>query len=138
MNSTSAYAGQFYQDRPSFNLNTVLNYFLTKPASLPQAANIAKEVRFPDVSFYQGEINYSVMRLQTDTIILRIGQNLWEDDEFDRNYEQSKRNAMLVGGYWFYDDRISPRVQAEKLVQICEGKTFDLEIFIDWENFRWG
>lgn len=134
MNYTDAYAGQFYQDKPSLNVNTVLNYFLARPVTFHPSAIITRMVQFPDVSFYQGEINYSVMRMQTDAIILRIGQNLWEDDEFERNYEQSKRNGMLVGGYWFYDDRISPRVQAEKLVEICVGKTFELELFIDWEN----
>lgn len=134
MTYTDAYAGQFYQDKPSLNANTVFNYFLTDPVEFHPTAIITRVVQFPDVSFYQGEIHYSIMRTETDTIILRIGQNLWEDDQFRRNYTEAKQNGMRVGGYWFYDDRISPREQAERLVAICEGKTFELEIYIDWET----
>lgn len=74
------------------------------------------------------------MSLQTSEIILRIGQNLWIDDEFERNYLESKKNGILVGGYWFYDDRISPREQAEILISALQGKKFELEVYIDWEN----
>jgi GH25 family lysozyme M1 (1,4-beta-N-acetylmuramidase) len=131
-----AYAGQFYQEKPSLNTNTALNFVLSRPVGIQtySEAIVEQEIQFPDVSFYQEEINYPIMRLNTDTIIIRIGQNLWPDDQFERNYLEAKKQGMRVGGYWFYDDRVSPREQAELLVALCEGKTFELEIYIDWEN----
>ena len=132
---TDAYAGQFYESYPTPNLNNFLNITLTKSATMfVQSAVLTQDVQFPDVSFYQEGIDYRVMRLQTDTIILRVGQNLWIDDEFETNYLEAKKNGMRVGGYWFYDDRISPREQAELLLSALQGKTFELEIYIDWEN----
>ena len=132
---TDAYAGEFYQDAPTPNVNTLLHRTLTTPATLfTLSAIITQEVQFPDVSFYQGEIDYRVMRLQTDAILIRVGQNLWIDDEFENNYREAKKSGMRVGGYWFYDDRISPREQAELLVSVLAGKKFELEIYIDWET----
>jgi GH25 family lysozyme M1 (1,4-beta-N-acetylmuramidase) len=133
---TDAYAGEFYQGEPSQNTNTLLNAVLTRPVKLGSilGAVVTQEIQFPDVSFYQEEIDYSTMRLNTDTIILRIGQNLWPDDQFERNYLEAKKSGMRIGGYWFYDGRISPLKQAELLVNLCAGKTFEMEIFIDWER----
>ena len=133
---TDAKMGDFYQSTPSLNTNTLVNFVLSRPVK-PWgilAATVEMQKKFPDVSFYQGDINFGVMRLQTDTVALRIGQNLWEDDKFEENYREARKQGMKVGGYWFYDDRISPREQAELLVDLCLGKNFELEIFIDWEN----
>lgn len=130
-----AVAGEFYQPAPSQNINEFLQRTLTKPKTLFfQSAIITQEVQFPDVSFYQSEIDYRVMRVQTDAIIIRLGQNLWVDDQFERNYLEAKKNGMRVGGYWFYDDRVSPRAQAEIILSLLEGKKFELELYIDWEN----
>lgn len=133
---TDAYAGEFYQPTSSKNLNTLINSVLTSPRNLKidESAIIRQEVKFPDISFYQGTVNFGVMRLNTDAVILRIGQNLWKDDEFERNYIEAKKQGMKVGGYWFYDDRVSPRHQAELLLDCILGKTFEMEIYIDWER----
>ena len=131
---TDAFAGEFYQKSPSLNLNTVLNYFLTRPVTLRSTAIIQQEVMFPDVSFYQEEIQYKIMCLQTKAIIIRAGQNLWVDDQFERNYLEAKKCGMKVGVYWFYDGRISPSDQARLLVTILLGKKLELEVYIDWER----
>lgn len=129
-----AYAGQFYQDSPSLNLHTLVNYLTTKPTKFEPSAQITRVVQFPDVSFYQGDINYSIMCMQTEAIIIRAGQNLWVDTKFERNYIEAKKCGKKVGVYWFYDDRIDPGRQAALLISLLAGKKFEMEVFIDWEN----
>jgi GH25 family lysozyme M1 (1,4-beta-N-acetylmuramidase) len=129
-----AVMGEFYQDKPTLNFNTVLNYFLTKPVTFHPSAIITRVVQFPDVSFYQAEINYGVMCMQTQSIIIRAGQNLWVDDQFERNYLEAKKCGMKVGVYWFFDGRASPSDQAKLLVTLLLGKKLELEVYIDWER----
>lgn len=131
-----AQAGDFLRTyKPRTNLNTLI-HDLTMPsrmAFLP-TADITTVVQFPDTSFYQKEIDFEIMRNHTRAIILRGGQNVWPDDQFERSYAEAKRCGLLVGLYWFFDDRASPGAQADKLREVAEGKTFELEAFIDWEN----
>jgi GH25 family lysozyme M1 (1,4-beta-N-acetylmuramidase) len=131
-----AYAGQFLRqyEPPRVSLNATVNYFLAKPTILRSTALIAQEVMFPDVSFYQGEVNFDIMSTKTEAIILRVGQGKWKDEQFERNYLEAKRTRLLVGGYWFYDGRVSPGEQAALLISILQDKYFELELFIDWER----
>lgn len=128
--------GEFYQDKLSLNHHTVLNYFLARPVRLEISPTIviAQEVQFPDVSFYQAEINYSKMCLQTKAIIVRAGQNTWIDDQFERNYLEAKKCGMKVGIYWFFDGRASPLQQANLLISLLRNKTLEMEVWIDWER----
>ena len=91
-------------------------------------------VEFPDVSFYQGVIDFDKMALNTDAIIIRLGQNTWEDTEFERNYAEAKARGLKVGGYWFFDGRSSATTQANLIKSLMVGKSFEMELFIDWER----
>jgi GH25 family lysozyme M1 (1,4-beta-N-acetylmuramidase) len=129
--------GEFLREYrpPVANLNTIANAFLTRPTRLTLAtAVVTREVMFPDVSFYQGDIDYETMKAHTKTIIIRAGQNEWPDSRFERNYAEAKRVGLLVGAYWFYDDRVSPGEQADILIRLLRNKTLELEVYIDWEN----
>lgn len=119
---------------PLPTIHTAINYALTTPqrAFLPTAL-IVTEKDFPDVSLYQLEIDYNVMSAKTDTIIIRTGQNLWKDPQFDRNYSQSKLRAMLRGIYDFYDDRADPGRQADRIVGQLQDPP-EMEVYIDWER----
>lgn len=90
--------------------------------------------QFPDVSFYQGEIDWPMMRSKTDTIIIRAGQGDWRDVFFKDNYLSAREYGMLRGIYWFYDDRVSPGDQAELLAGLVGTDLPELEIFCDWER----
>lgn len=114
---------------PRFNVNIVINYLLTQPAAI-----VTTEVEFPDVSFWQGEIDYGIMGTKTDAIIIRAGQNTWTDTQFERNCAEAKRTGLLVGVYWFYDGRASPGEQAELLISLLRNKKLELEVYIDWEH----
>lgn len=88
---------------------------------------------FPDVSFYQKEINFDVMKSKTDYIILRAGQKNWVDTQFSRNKSECERLSLPYGIYWFYDDRDSPTAQAALCNSLIGGYK-PLELWCDWEN----
>src|SRR3990167_11332580 len=119
-----AQMGEFLQTRPSLNFHTLLNYLTTHPVSFHPSATITRVVQFPDVSFYQGDIVYSVMCMQTEAIIIRAGQNTWTDTKFERNYLEARKCNKKIGIYWFYDGRASPGKQAEILINLLSGKNF--------------
>ena len=87
---------------------------------------------FADVSFYQARMIWT--RYPHDGAIIRIGQNVWKDSEFEYNYSQCKEYNIAVGGYWFYDDRVSPESQFEIIKSAMLGKSFEMELFIDYER----
>lgn len=88
---------------------------------------------FPDISKWQGDVDFDVMVTKTDYIILKAGQGNWIDPKFTRNKTECLRVGLNFGVYWFYDDRHSPGKQAEKLVEILAGLQ-PSEIFCDWES----
>lgn len=116
-------------------LNTLVNYLVTHPKkAFEPSAVIVTEKDFPDVSFYQEEIDYEVMSSKTDTLIIRLGQNNWEDPQFDRNYTVSKSKGMIQGLYDFYDDRVSPKTHVDRIVNQIGTDLPEMEIYIDWER----
>lgn len=130
-----ARAGEFLRGyRPRANLNALINLLFSRPRAYTPKAVIVREVQFPDVSFYQGVIDFEVMSARTRAIIIRAGQNLWTDDQFERNYAEAVRKNLLKGVYWFYDGRVSPGAQAEHLISILRGKKLEMEVYIDWER----
>ena len=100
-----------------------------------------------DISFYQDNpdtsyfVDFEIMKQSgVDGVILRIGQNLWEDKKFGEYWKNSEAKGILRGGYWYYDNRISPENQAEKCASIIKkyAAKFDLPVFADFEDNRVG
>lgn len=96
--------------------------------------SITQEVNFPDISFYQGAPNFETMVGMTRNVIIRAGQNVWKDSQFDRNYAEAKAKCMRRGVYFFYDDRASPEAQAAVLIPMIRDDKPELGVFVDWEN----
>lgn len=94
-------------------------------------ATIVMEKKFPDVSFYQGTIDWNKMG---DAAIIRILQNTWIDTQFARNYAEAKARNVRRGIYLFYDDRASPDVQADLLIGLLKDDHPEMEVFVDWEK----
>jgi GH25 family lysozyme M1 (1,4-beta-N-acetylmuramidase) len=101
-------------------------------ASLITVSPDAEE--FADVSFWQAGMDWDEYRTHARAVILRIGQNVWQDLEFEENYTEARRVELLIGGYFFFDGRASPQQQAEVIINAMQGKSFELELFIDWEH----
>lgn len=94
---------------------------------------ITQELKFPDVSFYQSPINFDLMG---NIAIFRMGQNLWIDTQFEQSRNEATARGMIWGGYWFYDDRVSPSAQAQKVYSLFSNDQPrpKMEIFVDWEK----
>lgn len=97
----------------------------------------------PDVSFWQDNpntpkgIDFNKMKTQTSSVIIRAGQNLWQDNEFDISWKNAKNAGMYRGSYWFYDSRANPKRQAEKWVEIMGNDLGELPMWCDFED-RYG
>lgn len=126
MDNGLGYAGKYIeQTRVSFLSSVFRSIF-------PQMS-IVQEVEFPDVSFYQGMINWDKMPAVS---IIRAGQNKWIDPKFETNRAEAVQRGKTWGCYWFYDDRIIPNTQAEYLHSLFNAGQArpKMEIWVDWEN----
>jgi GH25 family lysozyme M1 (1,4-beta-N-acetylmuramidase) len=74
------------------------------------------------------------MDSQTNEVFLKVSQNTWKDEKFERNYSEAKKRGIFVGGYTFYDGRVSPDQQFNTINAAMQGKTFELEYIVDWEH----
>ncbi len=86
---------------------------------------------FPDVSRYQLDIDFDVMRTKTEYIIFKASQGNFADKNLSRNIAESKRVGLPYGLYHFYDDKYSPSVQAETFAGLANGA---VELWCDWES----
>lgn len=128
MEKFNDYAGKYLRVYENERYN-IMDMIERQRITIPYGA-----VDFPDVSFYQGTINWDLMDANTDAIILRLGQNTWLDTQFERNYTEAKKRGVKVGGYWFFDGRVSATQQANAIKLAMNGKILDMELFIDWER----
>lgn len=94
----------------------------------------------PDVSFYQDDptnatgINFIKMAANAGYVIIRAGQNVWEDKKFDVSWAASK-GWLPRGSYWFYDSRIDPKIQAQKYIS-CFADPKDMGELPLWCDFE--
>lgn len=121
---------------PRVNAHTVINqlYRLQARSLLVTPAAIVTEKDYPDISYWQGEIIWAKMRAQTDTVVIKEGQNTWTDPMFARNWAMAKDRGMYRGAYRFYDGRVSPGKQAETMVRNLENDLPETEFIMDWEH----
>lgn len=88
-------------------------------------------IQFPDVSFYQGKIDFTKMQ---HGVIIRAGQNLWRDPMFNTNWPAAKAAGLLRGSYWFYDSRIEPAKQARAYLDVIGYDRGEMELWVDLEE----
>jgi len=94
----------------------------------------------PDVSFYQDDpntpngINFTRMNQAADFVIIRAGQNLWPDSDFNYNWQNAKTSGLPRGSYWFYDSRADPNQQAELWLSLLGNDKGELPLFADLEE----
>ena len=94
----------------------------------------------PDVSFYQDDpgtphgIDFKRMDSIADFVIIRAGQNLWIDSDFNDNWQAAKATSLPRGSYWFYDSRADPRQQADLWASLVKDDLGELPLFADFEE----
>ena len=94
-----------------------------------------------DVTEYQGEINWDVVKPKIDFAILRLGcignkDNHTLDKQFERNYSECKRLNIPVGiyVYCYCNDEETVKKGADWTIQKMENKILNLPIYIDMEE----
>lgn len=103
-------------------------------------AAITQEVIVPDESFWQDKnttpqgINHYQMGLAgAKGVIIRGGQNLWQDEDFVTNWQAAKVAGLPRGSYWYLDPRADPKQQADKWAGMLVKDMPELDIWMDYE-----
>lgn len=98
-------------------------------------------VQGADVSFYQDnnntpqQINFPKMKhAGGEYVIIRAGQNLWVDPDFQYNWQEAKMAGLPRGAYWFYDSRADPEKQAILFASLFVNDAPELELWLDLEE----
>lgn len=94
----------------------------------------------PDVSFYQDsnatpqKIDFTKMKSSgAEFVIIRAGQNLWADPDF-KDYWRESKGILPRGSYFYYDNRIDPKKQAETYFGQFWTDFGELPMFCDFED----
>lgn len=92
-----------------------------------------------DVSSYQGNINWDVVKNHIDFAILRVGfgqYNSQKDKFFERNYEECRRLGIPVGIYHYsYAKNVDQaRKEANLVLSWLKGKEIQLPVYYDIED----
>lgn len=95
---------------------------------------IQTQVRLADVSYYNGEINFNVMRAVLNGTIIRAGQRNWVDSKFRTNWTKAKSAGIPRGSYWLYDSREDPKKQAVLWWSLLQGDPGELVHVADFEE----
>lgn len=93
-----------------------------------------------DVSYAQGNINFSsIDKSQVQFAIIRSSFG-WEanqkDNQFERNYSNFKKLGIPVGAYHYSYAKTADQAikEAKYCIECIKGKTFELPIYIDIED----
>lgn len=96
---------------------------------------IQRVVFLPDVSKYQGLINWVKMRLAgVDGVIIKCGQATLKDPQFDTNWGNAKGQLIPRGTYWFFDSRVPPKQQAVLWWEWIKNDPGELAHLADYEE----
>lgn len=92
-----------------------------------------------DVSFAQGNVNWSIVKNNVDFAIIRAGfgrEVSQTDKQFINNYTGCKSNGVPCGAFWYsYAESVEDAVlEAKACLEVIKGKIFDYPIFYDMEE----
>lgn len=92
-----------------------------------------KELCF-DISTWQGGINYQSIRNQVNYVIIRGGFSTTIDNQFEKHYNNLQ--GLNLGCYWYTyaKNESQARAEANKCLEVINGKQFTLPIFLDVED----
>ena len=99
------------------------------------------EIKGIDVSHWQGDIDWEAVKEDgVEFAILKAGgsdDGFYEDSKFEENYANAKAAGVAVGAYYFVGDLCKSSedgaADAERFIDILQGKQFEYPIFIDFE-----
>lgn len=87
-----------------------------------------------DISFYQETADFAKMASLSKGVILRAGQGSWEDKRFQEFRNGAELTGFPYGNYWYFDNDVHPKRQAEKWSSIIGNRHGSLGCFLDIED----
>ena len=94
-----------------------------------------------DVSAWQGTIDWTKVKSQIDFAIIKLGNigdntKFWNDDRFERNYNECVRLGIPVGVYVYsYTNKLENiEACANETVKYLAGRKLQLPVYIDMED----
>lgn len=106
-----------------------------EPLRQSEAILIERTVLLVDVSKWQRDIDFDQMRSSgVHGVILKCGQGTARDAYYEINMRKAKEAGLPRGTYWFFDSRVSPRVQAYWWWQWIKDDPGELMHFADYEE----
>lgn len=94
-----------------------------------------------DVSAWQGTIDWAKVKGQIDFAIIKLGNigdntKFWDDDRFERNYNECVRLGIPVGVYVYsYTNKLENiEACANETVKYLAGRKLQLPVYIDMED----
>lgn len=94
-----------------------------------------------DVSEWQGNINWDLVKNQIDFVILKLGNigdntKFWLDPKFIRNYNECIRLNIPIGLYVYcYSNEVeNAKAAAREVVNYLKDKKIQLPVYIDMED----
>ena len=93
-----------------------------------------------DISYHNGEIDFSKLKSQVDFIIMRSGYGTKTINskkvKFDIYYEEAKKQNIPVGTYWYcYAETPAEALEeAKTFLNKVKGKKFEYPVFYDVEE----
>ena len=93
-----------------------------------------------DISYHNGEIDFSKIKSKVDFIIMRAGYGKKTVDskevKFDIYYEEAKKYNIPIGTYW-YCYALTPEealLEAQTFLKKVNGKKFEFPVYYDVEE----
>lgn len=79
-------------------------------------------------------IDFEIMKASgCQGVIMKVGQGGFIDRDWKANLENAKKAGLPVGGYWYYDNKFTPKSQAKKFLEETQ-ETLELGLWLDLED----
>ena len=101
---------------------------------------ISCSLRGIDISYHNGEIDFSKIKSQIDFVIMRSGYGNKAIDskeiKFDIYYEEAKKYNIPVGTYWYWYASTPEEAlnEAKTFMNKVKGKKFEFPVYYDVEE----
>jgi GH25 family lysozyme M1 (1,4-beta-N-acetylmuramidase) len=90
-----------------------------------------------DISYWQGDVDFTLLSNNVDYAILRAGYGTKSKDSmFDSYVAEAKKNNLKIGAYWFsYATNVEDaKKEAYKCLEVLGDTQFEYPIFYDIEH----
>lgn len=101
---------------------------------------MARELKGPDISEFNGKVDFSALKSQCDFVILRCGYgsdyDFQDDTEFARNSRECEKFGIPYGVYLYSyaADKKAAVSEAEHVLRLIKGKKIDCGVWYDLED----